>query len=84
MSKIDLSLQERAMLRDILANKQYEMAVNLINQLRDFIPKLSDELNGDLLLDALGCEGLSLTIGEYASQTFVARQQEESNDNPSL
>ena len=84
MSKIELSLQERALRRNILETKQYEMAVNLINQLRDFIPELSDELNGDLLLDALGCEGLSLTIGENASQTFVARQQEESNDNQGL
>jgi hypothetical protein len=84
MSKIDISFQERALRRNILENQQYQMAVNLINQLRDFIPELSDELNGDLLLDALGREGLSLTIGEYASQTFVARLQEESNDNPSL
>ena len=76
MNKTDLSLQERALRRDILENQQYEMAVNLINELREFIPDLSDELNGDLLLDALGCAGLSLTVGEYASQTFVARLQE--------
>lgn len=73
MNKTDLSLQERALLRDFLENKQYEMAVNLINELLEFIPDLSDELNGDLLLDALGCAGLSLTIGDYASRTFVAR-----------
>jgi hypothetical protein len=76
MNKTDLSLQERALRRDILENQQYEMAVNLINELREFIPDLSDELNGDLLLDALGCAGLSLTVGEYASQTSVARLQE--------
>ena len=55
------------------APKQYEMAVNLIDELLEFIPELSDELNAELLLDALGCAGLSLTVGEYASQTFVAR-----------
>jgi predicted RNA methylase len=69
----ELSLEEWALQQKILATKQYEMAVNLIDELLEFIPDLSDELNGELLLDALGCAGLSLTVGEYASQTFVAR-----------
>jgi hypothetical protein len=73
MNITDLSLEEQALHQNILATKQYEMAVNLIDELLEFIPDLSDELNGELLLDALGCAGLSLTVGEYASQTFVAR-----------
>jgi hypothetical protein len=73
MNITDLSLEEQALHQTILETKQYEMAVNLINELLEFIPDLSDELNGDLLLDALGCAGLSLTIGEYASRTFIAR-----------
>jgi hypothetical protein len=69
----DLSLEEQALYQTILETKQYEMAANLINELLAFIPDLSDELDGELLLDALGCAGLSLTVGEYASQTFFAR-----------
>lgn len=69
----DLSLEEQALYQTILETKQYEMAVNLINEVLAFIPDLSDELDGELLLDALGCAGLSLTVGEYASQTFIAR-----------
>lgn len=69
----EMSLEEWALQQKILETKQYEMAVNLIEELLEFIPDLSDELNGELLLDALGCAGLSLTIGEYASQTFIAR-----------
>jgi hypothetical protein len=69
----EISLEEWALQQKFLVTKQYEMAVNLIDELLEFIPELSDELNAELLLDALGCAGLSLTIGEYASQTFVAR-----------
>jgi hypothetical protein len=78
MNITDLSLEEQALHQDILENKQYEMAVNLISELLSFIPELSDlsdELNGDLLLDALGCAGLSLTVGEYASRTFFVRSR---------
>ena len=77
----EISLEEFALQQKFLVTKQYEMAVNLIDELLEFIPELSDELNAELLLDALGCAGLSLTVGEYASQTFVARLHGWSNDN---
>jgi hypothetical protein len=53
--------------------QQYEMAENLIDELVQFIPDLdTKELNPILLLDALGCAGLSLTTSNDASKAFMA------------
>ena len=70
MNEEYLSLEDYDLWRSITKHKQLEMAQGLLDNLRSLklIPKTVDAMD---LLDALGCAGLSLIIGEYASETFV-------------
>ena len=66
----ELTLDERRQIRLLQKEKQLEFATNLLNHLMEDFVEL-EELDPMDLLDALGCQGLSLTIGNDASETFV-------------
>ena len=69
MEEQALSLEERRNIRHLQKTEQLLMATNLIAQLVKIAPDLKmDEM---MMLDALGCAGLSLTIGDDASRTFI-------------
>lgn len=71
----ELSFAERKLIRKFQKEKQFEFAQNLLNRLNAGTLNIEDpisELTPMRLLDALGCEGLSLTIAEDASKTFVS------------
>lgn len=69
MEEQALSLEERRNIRHLQKTEQLLMATNLIAQLVQISPDLKmDEM---MMLDALGCAGLSLTIGDDASRTFI-------------
>lgn len=72
MTTNELSLDERKILRGLTKTHQEMFAQDLVKRLRSFVPGLPQELNSDVLLDAMGCSGLSLHIGTEASETFVA------------
>lgn len=50
---------------------QHRMAGDVIDHLVSLEPELEDLLNPELLLDALGCAGLSLHIGDESSLAFI-------------
>jgi hypothetical protein len=66
----ELTLDERRQIRLFQKEKQLEFATNLLNHLMEDFVEL-EELDPMDLLDALGCQGLSLTIGNDASNTFI-------------
>lgn len=69
MEEQELSFEERRNIRHLRKTEQLLMATNLIAQLVKIAPDLKmDEM---MMLDALGCAGLSLTIGDDASRTFI-------------
>jgi hypothetical protein len=69
MKEQALSLEERRNIRHLRKTEQLLMATNFIAQLAQMAPDLKvDEM---IVLDALGCAGLSLTIGDDASRTFI-------------
>jgi hypothetical protein len=71
MKNIDeLTIDEHNQIRLLQKEKQLEFATNLLNHLMEDFTKLK-ELDPMDLLDALGCQGLSLTIGNDASETFI-------------
>lgn len=51
-------------------NEQFEMATNLLEEIMTLIP-VDNDFTPLVLLDALGCSGLSLTVGADASNTFL-------------
>ncbi len=71
MNEMDLSLEEYDMWRSVTRHKQLEMARDLVGHLRGIVPGIPADVDEMVLLDALGCAGLSLIVGEYASETFV-------------
>jgi len=68
-----ISLADRRKIRELTDTHQELFAEDLIKRLQSFIPDLNEELNSDLLLDALGCCGLSLHIGTEASATWMSK-----------
>lgn len=71
MNEEYLSLEDYDLWRSITKHQQLKMAQSLLDNLRGLdhdIPKAFDAMD---LLDALGRSGLSLIIGEYASDTFI-------------
>ena len=77
MEEQALSLEERRNIRHLQKTEQLLMATNLIAQLVQISPDLKmDEM---MMLDALGCAGLSLTIGDDASRTFIELLVERSS-----
>lgn len=71
MKNIDeLTINEHNQIRLLQKEKQLEFATNLLNHLMEDFVEL-EEMDPMDLLDALGCQGLSLTIGNDASDTFV-------------
>jgi hypothetical protein len=66
----ELTIDEHNQIRLLQKEKQLEFATNLLNHLMEDFVEL-EELDPMDLLDALGCQGLSLTIGNDASETFV-------------
>ena len=77
MEEQALSLEERRNIRHLRKTEQLLMATNLIAQLVQISPDLKmDEM---MMLDALGCAGLSLTIGDDASRTCIELLVERSS-----
>jgi hypothetical protein len=66
----ELTIDEHNQIRLLQKEKQLEFATNLLNHLMEDFVEL-EELDPMDLLDALGCQGLSLTIGNDASETFI-------------
>ncbi len=66
----ELTIYEHNQIRLLQKEKQLEFATNLLNHLMEDFVEL-EELDPMDLLDALGCQGLSLTIGNDASETFI-------------
>jgi hypothetical protein len=66
----ELTIDEHNQIRLLQKEKQLEFATNLLNHLMEDFVEL-EELDPMDLLDALGCQGLSLTIGNDASKTFI-------------
>lgn len=76
----ELSFIERKLIRKFQKEKQFDFAQNLLNRLNAGALSIEDsisELTPMRLLDALGCEGLSLTIAEDASRTFISLLEAE-------
>ena len=66
----ELTIDEHNQIRLLQKEKQLEFATNLLTHLMEDFTKL-EEMDPMDLLDALGCQGLSLTIGNDASDTFI-------------
>ena len=66
----ELTLDEHNQIRLLQKEKQLEFATNLLTHLMEDFIEL-EEMDPMDLLDALGCQGLSLTIGNDASNTFI-------------
>jgi hypothetical protein len=73
MTTNTISLADRRKIRELTDTHQELFAEDLIKRLQSFIPNLNKGLNSDLLLDALGCCGLSLHIGTEASATWMSK-----------
>ena len=69
MTTQQLSSEEMLQIQDLNKTHQLLMATNLVKELISLDPNLAvDEM---MMLDSLGCAGLSLTIGEDASRTYI-------------
>lgn len=66
-----ITLDQARQIRIVQKTKQKEMATNLIQQIKNLGIVTIDELETYALLDALGLQGLSLTIGEDASRAYI-------------
>lgn len=64
-----ITLEEKRTIRHLMKTSQFEFAEGLIAELVAIDPDI--EISPFLLLDALGCAGLSLTIGTDASRTWI-------------
>jgi len=71
MSELDIPSGRHAEWRSIIKHKQLEMATNLLKEMRSINPDIPKDIDAMTLLDALGCAGLSLAVGEWASSTFI-------------
>lgn len=76
MTTGEVTLEQRRQIREFQKTKQFEFCENLITRLDEMLVDgwrngASSNLTVMMLLDALGIEGLSLTIGEDASNTFI-------------
>ena len=78
MEEQSLSLEERRNIRHLQKTEQLLMATNLLNHLMEDFVEL-EEIDPMDLLDALGCQGLSLTIGNDASRTFIELLAEQAS-----
>ena len=78
MEEQTLSLEERRNIRHLQKTEQLLMATNLLNHLMEDFVEL-EEIDPMDLLDALGCQGLSLTIGNDASRTFIELLAEQAS-----
>lgn len=67
----ELTLNDKRQIRTIKKTMQYEMATNLIQEIKNLGIVTIKELDALTLLDALGIQGLSLTIGTEASDEFI-------------
>lgn len=67
----ELTLNDKRQIRTIQKTMQYEMATNLIQEIKNLGIAKIKELDARALLDALGIQGLSLTISEDASHTYI-------------
>lgn len=65
-----LTVEEHNKIRSIQKVSQLEFATKLLTHLKEDFTKFK-EMDPLDLLDAMGCQGLSLTIGNDASDTFV-------------
>jgi len=79
MEEQALSLEERRNIRHLQKTEQLLMATNLLNHLMEDFVEL-EEMDPMDLLDALGCQGLSLTIGNDASRTFIELLAEQASN----
>lgn len=71
MSELNIPPCCHAEWRSIIERKQLEMAANLLKEMRSVVPDMPKDMDAMTLLDALGCAGLSLAVGEWASSTFI-------------
>ena len=78
MEEQALSLEERRNIRHLQKTEQLSMATNLLNHLMEDFVEL-EEMDPMDLLDALGCQGLSLTVGNDASRTFIELLAEQAS-----
>ena len=78
MEEQALSLEERRNIRHLQKTEQLLMATNLLNHLMEDFVEL-EEMDPMDLLDALGCQGLSLTVGNDASRTFIELLAEQAS-----
>ena len=76
MNEEYLSLEDYDLWRSITKHQQLKMAEGLLDNLRSLNPDIPKDIDAMDLLDALGCSGLSLIIGEYASLTFIENLKE--------
>ena len=70
----ELTLAERRLVRELQKTKQFDFCKNLLARLDEMLideDKKVSNITTMMLLDALGIEGLSLTIAEDASNTFI-------------
>ena len=58
-------------LKEDYVNLQNKMAGDVLATLIELEPRLEGILDSNMLLDALGCAGLSLHIGEESSLAFI-------------
>lgn len=65
-----IGLEQKRTIRELQKTNQLEFAEHLIAELVMLDPDI--EIDPIMLLDALGCAGLSITIGQDASKTFFA------------
>lgn len=65
-----IGLEQKRTIRELQKTNQFEFAEHLIAELVMLDPDI--EIDPLTLLDALGCAGLSITIGQDASKTFFA------------
>lgn len=67
----NLTLADLRAARQAQKENQLIMCEELLLAILDFIPDLSPELTPFMILDALACEGFSLTVASDASDTFM-------------
>ena len=67
----ETTLNDKRQIRKIQKTMQHEMATNLIQEINNLGITKIKELDAHTLLDALGIQGLSLTISEDASHTYI-------------
>lgn len=64
-----IGLEQKRTIRELQKTNQFQFAEHLITELESIDPDI--DIDPFMLLDALGCAGLSLTIGTDASRTWI-------------